>query len=197
MSWEEMGTKKISCPCGKGFISQTEYGDDWNRYEYSSVIIECDNCKNKYKVESEYHCCYKPGHGNWTVYYLLPIDYPEYDGIKEHDVYPIHNLFDVSFHEYLMENYSENSLISAKNEYQLKKSSSKVTGFAKNICKDHKRRFNTVKYKLVLEQINKAIVEYSSYTGNYEQREIVRQQEKKERAEYDTKKEKYRKKINL
>ena len=33
MSWEEMYTCSATCPCGKGKMTQTSYGDDWNRYK--------------------------------------------------------------------------------------------------------------------------------------------------------------------
>lgn len=53
MSWEEMYTKRAVCPCGNGIISQTTYGDDWNRFEDGPVVIECDKCKKIYKVDKE------------------------------------------------------------------------------------------------------------------------------------------------
>lgn len=53
MSWEEMSTSQTVCPCGKGKITQKSYGDDWNRYQDGPVIIECEECAKKYKVEEE------------------------------------------------------------------------------------------------------------------------------------------------
>lgn len=44
MSWEEMRTKCVVCPCGQGKIEQKEYMDDWNRIEYSTPIIDCPIC---------------------------------------------------------------------------------------------------------------------------------------------------------
>lgn len=197
MGWEEMFTRSVPCPCGKGKISQTEYGDDWNRFQSGPVVIECDECRNLYKVDSDSYGSYKPKHGSWTIYYLLPIDYPRYSGITECNVYPIHNIYDISFHAYLIENYSKNTLIAAEKEYWLKKSSSKVTGAASSICKEHKRRFNTVKFQLVLDQIKLAIHKYDSYTGTYEQRQEIRELEKVQRQEYNAEKEKHRIKIEL
>lgn len=31
------------------------YGDDWNRYKDGSVVIECEECAKKYKVEEVSH----------------------------------------------------------------------------------------------------------------------------------------------
>ena len=50
MSWETISTKKIKCPCGKGFIKQETKGDDWNRYEDETPVIMCDDCFKKYKI---------------------------------------------------------------------------------------------------------------------------------------------------
>ena len=51
MSWEEMYTCSTICPCGKGKITQASYGDDWNRYKDGPVVIECEECAKKYRVE--------------------------------------------------------------------------------------------------------------------------------------------------
>ena len=40
MSWEEVRTKGVACPCGQGKIEQREYMDDWNQIEYSTPTIE-------------------------------------------------------------------------------------------------------------------------------------------------------------
>ena len=37
MSWEEMSTSQAVCPCGKGYITQKHYGDDWNRFKDGPV----------------------------------------------------------------------------------------------------------------------------------------------------------------
>lgn len=48
LAWEEMSTSQTACPCGKGYITQNHYSDDWNRYEDAPVVIECVDCKKKY-----------------------------------------------------------------------------------------------------------------------------------------------------
>ena len=88
MSWEEVRTKGVACPCGQGKIEQREYMDDWNQIEYSTPTIVCPICSKKYKVCTEHHDSYKPGRGSWNNYYLIPIDYPEYSGTQEATVYP-------------------------------------------------------------------------------------------------------------
>ena len=41
MSWEEMSKKEVKCPCKKGVVTLTTYGDDWNRFK-ESASIEAD-----------------------------------------------------------------------------------------------------------------------------------------------------------
>ncbi len=72
MSWETISTKKIKCPCGKGFIEQETKGDDWNRYEDEIPVILCEDCSKKYKIESKYFCP-KPKH-DYTIYYCVNKD---------------------------------------------------------------------------------------------------------------------------
>ena len=100
MSWEEISRKRIKCPCGRGTISQASYMDDWNRWEDGPVEIECNFCRANYEVECEHH-------GMRTLYYLTPKGYPSYSGIKVEDIYPErYRLYEVSFEEYLMKNYT-------------------------------------------------------------------------------------------
>lgn len=199
MSWEEMSTTKIPCPCGKGTISQAHYSDDWNRFEDGQVLIECEECRKKYDIESEYYQSYRPGHGSWTRYYLTPVEYPPYTGICENDIYgPLHiNIYNTAFEDYLIEQYSLNDLEIAKEEYSEKHNSSKVSGIAKQICKDHKRLFNSVKASLIIVKLETAIEQYKTYQGSYDQRIIVRKQESKEREEYQREKRKHQIKLDL
>lgn len=46
MSWELMRTDKMSCPCGKGFVIEERYMDDWNRTK-EERYFECKYCENK------------------------------------------------------------------------------------------------------------------------------------------------------
>lgn len=199
MSWEEMSVTRIPCPCGKGTISQAHYSDDWNRFENGQVVIECEECRKKYKVEGEHHQSYHPGHGDWTIYYLTPIEYPPYTGICENNIYgPLHtNIYNTAFEDYLIEQYSLSDLEIAKAEYSEKFSSSKVTGIAKQICKDHKRFFNSVRAVLIIEKLEIAVEQYRTYEGSYDQRIIVRQQENQERKEYQQEKRKHQIKLDL
>ena len=71
MSWEEMSTSQTVCPCGKGKITQKSYGDDWNRYQDGPVIIECEECAKKYKVEEVMHRGMLTSDGSWSEYFLL------------------------------------------------------------------------------------------------------------------------------
>lgn len=199
MSWEEMSVTRIPCPCGKGKISQAHYGDDWNRFEDGSVLIECDECQKKYTVESEIVPSYYPGHGDSTVYYLIPVDYPPYTGSCENIVFgPLHeNILQTPFADYLIEHHSLQDLIAAKEEYCIKRSSAKVHGVAKQICEEHKRRFHSVKASSIIGHLENAICGYAIYYGSFDQRIIVRRKEKVEREKYTAEKRKHQIKLKL
>lgn len=136
MSWEEVRTKCVACPCGQGEIEQKEYMDDWNQIEYSTPTIVCPICSKKYKVCTEHHDSYKPGRGSWNNYYLIPIDYPEYSGTQEATVYPRKAL---SFAETLVENYTLRELELAQEVAEHCRSSASLTGVAASIRTAYKK----------------------------------------------------------
>jgi hypothetical protein len=74
MSWEVTNKKSIKCLCGKGSIVQETIGDDWNRHKDKEPIIECEECSQKYKIDSEY-ICPKPYH-DYTNYYCVEKENP-------------------------------------------------------------------------------------------------------------------------
>lgn len=82
MSWEEVRTKGVACPCGQGKIEQREYMDDWNQIEYSTPTIVCPICSKKYKVCTEHHDSYKPGRGSWNNYYLIIQNIPAHRKLR-------------------------------------------------------------------------------------------------------------------
>ncbi|MBQ4583154.1 MAG: hypothetical protein IJB04_07945 [Oscillospiraceae bacterium] len=73
MSYEGVSKKSVSCACGKGRVVLTVSENDWNQVR-ESVSIECEYCRNVYRIESKY-CCPKPMH-DYTIYYLVEIDNP-------------------------------------------------------------------------------------------------------------------------
>lgn len=75
MSWETIRVNKIKCPCVKGTIEQEIKGDDWNRIEEETPIIQCEECSKRYKIESKYFNP-KPAH-EYTVYYCVNKTNPE------------------------------------------------------------------------------------------------------------------------
>lgn len=38
MSWEEMSKKEVKCPCKKGVVTLTTYGNDWNRFKECTTV---------------------------------------------------------------------------------------------------------------------------------------------------------------
>lgn len=152
MSWEEMYTRSTVCPCGKGKLTQKTYGDDWNKYEEEAVIIECEECVKKYKIETITHRGLLSSDGVWSTNYLTPIDYPEYTGIQENDLYPpTASMYD-DFPTWLIENYTENELIEVKCRIKSTTSSARLTGDAARIRDLHRKALNTVRIGEILKK---------------------------------------------
>ena len=177
-----------------GQFTSTGYVPPLQSTQFPTPIINCPICSKKYRVCTEHHNCYKPGHGGWSSYYLVPFDYPEYSGIQEAAVYPRKNL---SFAEALVENYTLEELERAQEVAEHCRGSTSLTGVAASICIAHRRAFHSVKIQSIRLQIATAILLYPNYSGTKEQRDIVRKQEEIERKIYEEEKSKYKVPIDL
>lgn len=197
MSWEEMSTSQTVCPCGKGHITQKHYGDDWNRFEDGPVVIECECCKKKYKVEEVVHRGMLTSDGFWSEYFLLPIDYPEYNGPSETATYGASANPCWDFTGWLIEHFNEIELREVEEQLHAVKASSQLTGNAAYICKVHKSILKTVKVSTILASVEKALSVYPEYVGNKQQREEVRKQEEVAHVVYCEEKAKHRIAIRL
>lgn len=193
MNSDFIGTKTISCPCGKGCLSRYMYLNDWNHYYESPIDILCDNCRSKYKVESERSFCYRPGRDSEFVEYLTPINYPKYSGITEVGVYgSLTPCRDIFFSNFLIENFSKESLETALFEFENVTNSKFVqTQVSCDIRKYHKSCFDSVKVKLIINCLHDALSHYDVYFGSYDQRIVVRKQEEKTRKQYKEQKLKF------
>lgn len=180
-----MVTRRAPCACGRGKITQTEYGDDWNRYEYGPVKIECEECQKKYKIETVSHAGLLKSDGIWSNYYLVPIDYPDYDGITLEKVYPSDvSLYTIPFDEYLIKSYSYIHLQSSLEDMIENKALSRIKGDAIRICREHQKIFKTARVSIVLPKVEIALAHYNKYKDNYDNRAIIAAEEKKERKAY-------------
>lgn len=197
MSWEAMYTRSAFCPCGKGKITQTSYGDDWNRYQDGPIIIECEECAKKYKIEEEAHRGLLASDGSWSTYYLTPIDYPDYDGPKESDLYPAAVSQYQDFSVWLIENYTEGELRDVLDQLKNTTSSAMLTGIAVGICKAHKKAKKTVRVSEIKKTIETAVEKYPKHIGNKMQREEIRKKESDGRAAYTKEKRKHQTIIDL
>lgn len=195
MSWELKRTQSMKCPCGKGQIIQETYDDDWGRDEERHPKIECTECQKKFKVFKKSHPQRKPYHGGGESYYLLPIDYPDYTGTQVSAIYKtktdMTNISQRDFVEYLIVTYDLNQLIEAYNQMIQYSSYAKLTGTSKHIAKAYKGQFNSQRVKFIAEKTQEAIRGYGEYYGNYEQRKVVEESEKKEYAAYCIDREQY------
>lgn len=190
MGFEEIMTKRVSCPCGRGYVSQSLYGDDWNRIRTDKPVIECNDCSKKYYVETV-SCRGSDPLNTWDTHYLTPIGYPCYSGISEFQEYGKRRTYwEDDFYGYLIDNYTFSDLLCIKAEYDNKKFSSKVQGLARKICDKYKKKYKTSKTELIVFEIEKAIENYQACLSNFEKREVVAIQERKERELYNTEKRK-------
>ena len=197
MSWEEMYTRSAICPCGKGIISQKTYGDDWNRTEKGPVVIECEECSKKYKIETVSHRGLLSSDGVWHTQYLTPIDYPEYTGVKESDLYPPTVSMYSDFSTWLIENYTEEELRESKRQIDNTTSSARLTGNAARIRDSHRKALNTVRIGEISKTVGTALRRYTDHSGNKSQREEIRRQQSIEYSAYIEEKRKHQKIIEL
>lgn len=190
MGFEEIMTKRVSCACGKGYVSQTIYGDDWSRIRTEKPFIECEDCSKKFYVET-ISCRGSDPLNTWDNHYLTPIGYPSYSGVNEIQIFGKRRTYwEDSFYGYLIDNYTLSDLLSVKSEYDKKKYSSKVQGLARKICDLYKKKHKTTKTELIAFEIEKAIENYQSCDSNFEKREIIAIQEREERKIYNSEKRK-------
>ena len=197
MSWEEMYTLSAACPCGKSRITQKVYGDDWNRYEDGPVVIECVDCAKKFKIETITHYGRLSSDRYWNTYYLTPIDYPDYSGIKETEIYPPKANPYNDMTNWLIENYTMEELSSVLSQLNNTTSSAKLTGIAASIREMHRKAKKTVRLRMIIQTVESALKCYPDYVGNKRQRDVVRKREEKERDEYTLEKRKFQKVITL
>lgn len=197
MSWEEMYTCSATCPCGKGKITQKSYGDDWNRYQDGPVVIECEECAKKYKVEEVTHRGMLTSDGSCSTYYLTPIDYPDYEGPKESDLYPATRNQYQDFLVWLIENYTQDELRGVLDQLKNTTSSAKLTGIAAGIREAHKKAKKTVRVGEIAKTVEATLEKYPEHVGNKIQREEIRKKESDGRAAYIKEKRKHQTVIDL
>jgi hypothetical protein len=186
MSWEELYTRKMICPCGKGYLTQTTYGDDWNRYKEGPIHIECEICNKNYRVEGSF---------------LIPYDYPAYSGTRVSTMYPtktdMFNMYNRDFVEYLIISYDYEELLEAKENMIECGAYKKLDGISKRIASEYKSQFNSQRVASIVEKVDVSIEQYHEYNGNHEARKIIAKQEEQEYALYRKEKAKYQIPIRL
>ena len=197
MSWVVMYSCSAICPCGKGKITQKTYGDDWNRFQDGPVVIECEICAKKYRVEEETHRGMLTSDGSWSTYYLTPKDYPSYQGPKESDLYPPAVNQYQDFPVWLIEHYSEEELRNVLDLLKSTTSSARLRGTAAVICKAHKKAKKTVRVSEIAKTVEMALEKYPEHAGNKIQREEIRKKESDAYNAYICEKRKHQTIIDL
>ncbi len=180
MSWEELYTCSTTCLCGKGKITQTTYGDDWNQRRNGPLVIECEKCANEYIAEEVTHRRPLASDGSWSEYFLISKIDAEYNGPSESKTYGASADKNRNFTGWLIENFTEDELKSVEKQlHQEPNTIQNWNAFHINIAYNTAKK--KVKFTSLLNYVEKAICGYSSYVGNKVQREIIRMEEKKAR----------------
>lgn len=189
MSWEKMGERSVICPCGKGKIVRTDYGDDWNRTE-ESISISCPECRKKYNLITR--SWYKHAGDYSNSYYLLEKNYPEYTGIIFENIFPDKvDINKIPFVEYLIKTYKRADLFDAVTELNNITAVSRLTGIAADIAQKHKKAFNSARITILRQYVAEACIRYNEYADNKEHRFPIEEQERKERSEYEEEKRRH------
>lgn len=171
MSYELDSTRKMKCPCGKGYIVEKNYSDDWGRFKNDFSII-CNDCKEKYHIEKWSYT--KPDGEYVSISYLVPNG----QSINYIDYFP-YNLKDTPFYIQLCMKNKKIDLLQAYNVLKVSKYFSRLEDEkAIYICKMAECALRTVKLKIILPHVIEAIKNYDDVENNYEKNEIRVEKEK-------------------
>lgn len=184
MSWDTT-EKRIKCPCGKGEIVQVNKDNDWGQYIEGTPVIECPECAKKYSLVSKTYTSYKPGHGSWTNYYLVPEGLePDKEYKSSFEYVNGYELAKKDFAEYLIVEYPKSVLEEAYSELLNATSVSALRSAASRIAKDKREYTGSCKIKELTPLVKKAIDGFDSYNGNWQQRDDEKQENNKAEEEY-------------
>ncbi len=187
MSWDHE-IKSIMCPCGCGTIEQETKSDDWGRYEEGTPCIKCAKCYNKFNLITLIYSCPYKWKGDRRDYYLVPKDADLL--VNYVNDYPIQQAWELAknnFSDALIVSYSFEQLNSALSELKLKKSVTSLIGVAFEISKMRKRYLNSAKIVNLRIEVAKAIEDYYTFNGNYEQLTKQEKHNDIERKKYEVK----------
>ena len=144
MSWEEMwnANYRSKCACGKGYVEYkyTLYGDDWNRHETRNETyqIHCNFCKLAYNIENG--CLVPKG---------LSLKYETQ-----------HHLLQLPFDEWVVSNYSLDTIKKIKNDMMINKFSTRLSLQESKYIVSH---YGKKKCKEIIPILEKCIEHYDDY----------------------------------
>lgn len=157
MSWELDNTEYKTCPCNKGKIRIDHFSDDWNRYN-TEYTIECELCKNEYHIE--FQSSYKPFRG--TSAFLVKNGETTQFNVQAN-----------SFEESMVQNFTKEELMVL---YEKMTAITSSTSVNRNIVKEHKRWYKTVKMNMIRVHIRDAINRYDAFMYNKTTLELKREE---------------------
>lgn len=138
----------------------------------------------KYQVVREVTGRCHPGHEREAAY-LIPINYPLYNGPSEEAKYGPKTASTNDFVVWLIENEMKSALVDAKEALVACGNCSRVKGIAARVVENRRRLLKSARVKVIAKEIDSALERYDAYVGNAEQREALRVIEQAERAKYE------------
>lgn len=152
MSYELDRTRKCKCVCGKGYVVQESYFDDWNQVQ-TCERIECPECNEKFYI-AKMSFCHKCE--SYLRYYLVKKGERISFGVSP-----------CSFGEDIVYEFTKEELQESL-EYlkTIKYSTQCQDRVSRRIIHCFKKRYNTVKLNCVRPELDKVINQYDSYQWN-------------------------------
>ena len=185
MSWD-VSIKEVSCPCGKGKITQVVKDDDWNRYKEETPEIECEECKEKYEVCIIHNSNHKGE--DHKIYYLMPKGTCSHLEIKNsYGWVDFAKLAKTDFASYLIVRYPKYKLQMADEDLAKATSCSSLKGAAKEMAKDKKMFTGSCKIEELRPFVKKALDGFDSYNGDRDQRDKEETENNQTRREFNAK----------
>ena len=185
MSWERMFERKerAVCVCGKGYVIHTTYteGDDWNRYREGTygARIECDECAQKYHIESiTKSYLTSEGYETVTTDYLVP------NGMTlEIKIEPTRLPYErfLNFSENAVALFSKGELQEAIENMRKSKYSTRVSlGSSRTLVELHLKCKRSKSLPKIISALESCIVDYDSYEWTHDKVVEYKEREKLE-----------------
>lgn len=170
MSWDRSEYTEFSpCACGRGKVTRVSYReeDDWNRTRYRTIgeKIECDYCKNEYRIEKHIReTNFKPWEGDSSIEesYLVPKKLSIPETVKEKS-------FCFKFDEQIVAYFTKEEIVTVIEDMISNKYSTRLKQEnSKKIVTIYRKTYNKVRLSPIIELLNTILENYNSYEWTHD-----------------------------